>query len=204
MCGFLFIPKRFGNGTNLTLLAASDKKDGQKMRTIRIKLYKFEELTKDAQQKAIELLRDINVDYNWWEGIYEDAEQAGLKVEGFDLYRNEIDLKFVSDANEIKNYILENHGNVCASHKAAKEYETEQKELVCRYSNGIDKDIVIQDNWDAYDGEIEEKEKSFRYRLAKYYLNMLEKEYEYATTEEAIKETIESNDYDFTKDGKLY
>jgi len=33
---------------------------------------------------------------------------------------------------------------------------------------------------------------------------MLQKEYEYETSEEAIVETIKANEYEFTEDGNLY
>jgi hypothetical protein len=42
------------------------------MRTIRTKVYKFDELKPDAQNKVVELLRDINTDYQWWDETYED------------------------------------------------------------------------------------------------------------------------------------
>jgi hypothetical protein len=32
----------------------------------------------------------------------------------------------------------------------------------------------------------------------------LEKEYEYLTSEETIKESLIANEYDFTEDGKIY
>jgi hypothetical protein len=36
------------------------------------------------------------------------------------------------------------------------------------------------------------------------YRIILSKEYNYQTSEETIKETIEANDYEFTAEGKLY
>jgi hypothetical protein len=54
------------------------------MRTIRIKLYKFSELTKGAKQKALDQLRDINTDNNDWHdpvltGAKEDLIAAGYE-----------------------------------------------------------------------------------------------------------------------------
>jgi len=40
------------------------------MRTIRTKIYKFNELSKDVQNKVIERNWDINVNDEWWEFIY--------------------------------------------------------------------------------------------------------------------------------------
>ena len=59
------------------------------MRTIETKVYKFEELTKEAQSKAIEKCYDINVCHDWWECTYNDAKTIELEIEGFDLiYRD--------------------------------------------------------------------------------------------------------------------
>lgn len=44
----------------------------QQMKTINITLYSFSELEKEAQEKATELFRDVNTDYNWWESKYDD------------------------------------------------------------------------------------------------------------------------------------
>lgn len=55
------------------------------MRTIRTKIYKFSELSEKSQQKATELLHDINADYSWWDFVYEDFEQfcslIGIEVD---------------------------------------------------------------------------------------------------------------------------
>ena len=52
------------------------------MRTIRTKVYKFNELSKDAQQEVINNYRNnSNNDYNFvWDDIREDAKQIGLKI----------------------------------------------------------------------------------------------------------------------------
>lgn len=56
-------------------------------RTIRKKIYKFEELSDKAKQKVIEDNYCWNVEHNWWEFVYEDAAQLGIKITGFDLGR---------------------------------------------------------------------------------------------------------------------
>jgi hypothetical protein len=44
---------------------------------------------------------------------------------------------------------------------------------------------------------------TFRYLMHEFY-NMLEQQYEHLTSAEAVRETIELNEYEFTADGKLY
>ena len=49
-----------------------------------------------------------------------------------------------------------------------------------------------------------ELEEDFNKSLAGDYLKMLKDEYEYQSSEEAIIETIEANEYEFTADGELF
>ena len=42
----------------------------------------MEKLSDKAKQKAIEKFYDINVDYDWWDSVYEDAKNIGLKITG--------------------------------------------------------------------------------------------------------------------------
>lgn len=55
------------------------------MKTKVITLYEFNELSEDAKKKAIESLRDCNVDYNWWEDNYQDfakiAAYFGISID---------------------------------------------------------------------------------------------------------------------------
>jgi len=54
------------------------------MKTIQVNLYEFAEMEEKAQQKAIEAHRYINVDYNWWDFIYDDfisiCQTIGIEV----------------------------------------------------------------------------------------------------------------------------
>ncbi len=54
------------------------------------------------------------------------------------------------------------------------------------------------------DGPIEDEEAEFLKSLLSDYLTMLQTDYNYLTSKEQIIETIESNDYDFTEEGKIY
>jgi len=58
------------------------------MKTISINLYSFNELSSEAQNKALSKYVTINVEHDWYDSTYEDAEQVGLKITGFDLDRN--------------------------------------------------------------------------------------------------------------------
>ncbi len=166
------------------------------MRTIKINLYKFNELSKDAQMKALDELHSINIDQEWWCITYDDASQIGLKITGFDIGRsNDIGSEFINDAQNVADLILENHGEESETHGTAKLYLSEVDNLIDDRNENEDS---------VYDDEMEELESNFLKSLSEDYLILLRDEYQYLITYEAIKETIEANEYDFTEDGKMY
>jgi hypothetical protein len=154
------------------------------------KVYKFEELTKEQQQKAIDNLYDINIDHDWWDFVYEDAKTIGCEIRGFDIDRGSFcELKMNYPESTARN-ILENHGKNCDTFKLAEEFlkdcERNGHHLLGQF-----------EDW-------EDIEREFKRAIAEEYLSMLRREYEYLTSEEAIKETIECNEYEFTEEGKIY
>lgn len=55
------------------------------MKTIQLNLYEFAELEEKAKEKAVEADRYINVDYRWWDVIYDDfiaiCQTIGITVD---------------------------------------------------------------------------------------------------------------------------
>lgn len=174
------------------------------MRTIRVKLYKFNELNERAQQKAIEYLSDINVDFEWWDFIYEDAERIGLIIEGFDLDRRTISANLSFSLTDSCTKILGEHGETCDTYKLATEYMQKWADLVKKFSDGIHVDRVSEENETEFDNEADQLESEFLHDLKEEYILMLVKEYEYKTSKEAIIESIKANEYEFTQDGRLH
>lgn len=175
------------------------------MQTVSINIYKFNELSAEAKQTAIENLYDINVDHNWWEFVYDDAETIGLKITGFDLDRNNYcNGELYESMPECCRLIIANHGEGCSTYKTAIAYLSDYDSLVEKYSDGINKDIVADGNEYEFDKEADELEAEFLKDILDDYASILQNNYEYLTSDEAIIETIEANDYDFTEDGKLW
>jgi hypothetical protein len=168
------------------------------MRTIRTKVYQFSELSEQAKQKAIEECSDYNVSYDWWESTYEDAEQIGLKITGFDIDRGRYYKgTIIGTHEETAKLILENHGEQCETHTTAKEFLAQLDAITEKYKD------EGEDNWDEQ-SEIEEAEEDFLKSLLEDYRIILQKEYEYLTSEEAIIETIQANEYEFKADGTRF
>ena len=175
------------------------------MKTIEVNLYKFSELSEEAQQKVIEKFYDINVDYDWWEYDYEDAENIGLILTGFDLDRGSYCKgHFKWDALECANAIITNHGETCETYKTALEFLKNRDGLVSKYSDKVNTEVVAEDNEYDFDQECDELEAEFLKDMLNAYKSILRDEYEYRVSREAIIETIEANDYDFTEAGELY
>ena len=159
------------------------------MRTIETTVYKFDELTEEAKEKAVQRLSDINVDYRWYESTFDDAEGIGLKITDFEADRYAKG-KFINSAHEVAEAIIRDHGVHCETAITANNYMAEYKEL--------EKNTPEED-----DLETDAIDEEFLKSLLEDYRILLRKEYEYLTSEEAIIETIQANEYEFTSDGKL-
>lgn len=155
------------------------------MRIKETKVYPFDELSEDAQEKAIENLWDINLDYEWWECTFEDAKNVGVVITEFELDRGSYCKGTIEDAIDTARAILKEHGDTCETWQTAKDFH----------------DIVAKDGEDTEDYESLCSE--FTYSILEDYRIMLQKEYESRYTEDAIVETINANEYEFTENGQL-
>lgn len=172
------------------------------MKTIKINLYSFSELSKEGQKKAIENLSDINLEwFDWWEAVYEDAENIGLKITSFDIDRaNYCNGEFISGAMETAKLIIAEHGEQCETYKTAQTFLSECEAIEQKAKlEGKDGD---EEYW--FEDEIEDCKNDFLKSLCEDYKVMLKDEFEYLQSEQAIKETIESNDYTFKMDGTIF
>lgn len=169
------------------------------METRTYKVYKFKELTKAQQDKVIEKLWDLNVRYDWWEDTYEDALNIGLKITGFDLDRSSYcQGQCKGSALTTASLIVNNHGEHCETYKTAglflKQYAEITKNVLADEYGDLSREIQT---------ELGSLTDEFLESILEDYRIILQKEYEYLTSEVAILETIEANDYDFTEDGKI-
>ncbi len=167
------------------------------------KVYPFDELSEDAREKAVEKLYDINVDYEWWEFTFEDAKTAKLKLTEFDIGRgNYLRGEFIEYAKDTAIAIIENHGNKCETYQTATEFIADSEKLYVTYPVKPDDDGFDVNEYDR-ENEQEALDGEFLQAILEDYRVMLQKEYEYLSSEEQIVETIKANEYEFTEDGKL-
>lgn len=173
-------------------------------RTIRIKLYKFNELSEHAKKKAIEWFEKVggNIDNEWWDTMYEDAANVGIKITAFNLDRGSYCKGgFIEDALHTANKIKEDHGEQCETYKTAVTFLAERDKIV----NEAAKDANGEwEDENELDKKLDDCEVDFLKSILEDYRIMLSQEYDYLTSTEAMIESIVSSEYEFTKDGKRF
>ena len=170
------------------------------METKTYTVYKFDELSEKGKEKAIEKNRAINVDYEWWDSTYEDAERIGLKITEFDIGRGSyVKGAFTASACEVAQNIFNEHGEQCETYKTAKDFLHDWQPIFNEYMDEKSEHYESAEHED----KIQEIEEEFLKSLCEDYRRMLRDEYEYQTSDEAIAETLRINEYDFTEDGEI-
>lgn len=156
------------------------------MKTIEIKVYSFDELEDSAKEKAREWYREGALDYEWWEFIYGDAENAGIEITEFDLGgRKHIKGKLTVPALESADAIIADHGKDCGTRKTAEQF----RKALLDYANDED-------------GEVENPADEYLQAILEDYFVMLDHEYEYLLSDENVDEAIRANEYTFLENGE--
>lgn len=168
----------------------------------------LEDFSPKIQEKIIDKYRDINVDHDWWEYTYEDMKNI-LGILGFDYV--EISFSGFSSQgdgasftgyfkpakkSELKHRVKVLHKDYAPDFPVfgfeQMEFSEEELEdslkierIDSRYSH---ENTVTTDNEDL---------KEFVRNFSHYIYRQLEREYDYLTSDEAVRETIEANEYEF-------
>ena len=156
------------------------------MKIIETKVYTFDELSDSAKEKAREWYRNNCLDYEWWDLIYNEATSLFLKLTTFGLDRDRhAEGVFTNGALECANAIESQHGESCETFKTAKAFLAARGGIV---------DAAKLDDCDT----------EFLASLLEDYAIILQKEYEYLLSDEAVDESIVANEYTFTESGKRF
>jgi hypothetical protein len=154
------------------------------MRTIETTVYEFGELSDSAKERARDWCREGALDYEWWDSTYEDAARIGLKLKSFDLDRNRHATgAFTEYAVIVAEKIIKEHGESCETFKTATAY-------------------LANIGRTNEEGEREAFSAEFERSLIEDYSIILQNEYEYLLSDEAVDESILCNGYTFTEAGK--
>ena len=182
------------------------------MREMTVTVYSFAELSDDAQERALNAFRDINVEYDWWtDGAYDTIRTAG-KLLGLEIGDIHFDtyLYCVFDAS---------YEYVCGAAKAIQAEFPRATDLhdVARKLQDLQKRHFYSLSCAVTEGRSMNQYSCFRFGedyecedlgdiiddFAHWARILLRNEYEWLTSDEAIQEAIEANGYEFTEEGKL-
>jgi len=181
------------------------------MREITVKVYAFAELSDEAKERALNAFRCSNVEFNWWEDTFDTIRTAG-KLIGLDIDRIYFDTDLYCIFNADYEYVRGAAKAIQAEfphatdlHDVARKLQDLQKRhfysLSCAVREArsmnqyscfrFGEDYECEDLGDILDD------------FAHWAWVLLRGEYKYLTSNEAIREMIEANEYEFTEDGKL-
>ncbi len=156
-------------------------------KTVTTKIYVFAELSDEAKETAIQGLADVNRFDGWWDSTYRDAATIGLKIGTFS--DDHCNGEWTEEAQEVAALIQEHHGDACETHKDATVFLADLE--------------TAHDDFEDTD-EYEELCWKFKKKIREDYRIMLQKEYQYLGSKEAIIETIQANEDEFLADGTHY
>lgn len=149
-------------------------------------LCQYDELSEKAKGKARDWYREGALDYEWWDCIYEDAFNVGLKITSFDLDRHKgVEGKLTMSLVESCKAILKDHGPSCDTYKLAKD--------TLATWEGLEKTEEVE----------ESLTEEYVYALREEYASILQAEYEYLLSDEAAEDSIKANQYEFTESGHI-
>jgi hypothetical protein len=171
------------------------------MKVIQLKLYPLEELGEKGREKALADHLQVNVDYDWWETLYRDAEDAGIRIDGFNLDRKDcIYAGFTLDAVYTAGKVTDHHGQHTDTFLTTAEFCKNRDKLLNGRPRDADRAYLRTDELAE---AMELWETNYLHAISKDYFRLLSGEYDYLTSEKAISETLTANDYYFTADGKI-
>jgi len=169
------------------------------MRTIQLNVYEFEELSDSVKEKVIERHREVCLRDDWWDWVNEDAENIGITIKSFGGVPIHCQITRNVSAVECAANIFREHGETCDTYELACEFSKLMKPLIDKYSD---------EESEYYESlEVEEQmirlEDGFFDQLAHCYACMLQRDYEYRLSDEAVIDHLIANEYEFTEEGKL-
>jgi hypothetical protein len=171
------------------------------MKTIQLNLYPFNELAEAAKAKVLIKHADINLTYEWWSFIYEDAMSIGLAIYGFELDRDYCcNAAFIQDASYSAALIIATFGEHTDTYQIARTFQKERERIVTEWPRDENRDLM---DGRGLDNLLEALDGAFFKAMTAIYLRLLLDCYNDLTGKESIMETITDNHYYFTADGQL-
>lgn len=193
------------------------------METITVKAYKYDELEESAKEKALEVMSDINTDYEWYDCIFDDVKTIG-KIIGIDIKKIYFSGFYSQgDGACFEGYYQYNKDSVKKLIEYAPKYE-ELRRIVTdlrilqgknfyqltahvkhrgHYCHSLCTEIDIDraDNKAITVNAVDDLKELLR-DFMNWIYRTLERENNYLCSRDAIEDTIRANEYLFTAQGK--
>jgi len=186
-----------------------------------VKLYEFEELPEDIQEKVLDRYRDINVDCEWYDYDgktgFTSKELARMRVKVEDAPDELITFKkmyFDVDRGWFIQFTEAHFSNDEIARKFLRVPANLWAKTHWMFENNRDYTTRLEYEYDYYFGErmndFTSKQREILERACEIFSDKMEEalkglrnSYEWLQTDEAVKETILANEYTFTIDGKM-
>jgi len=176
--------------------------------TWNFKVYKFEELLDEAKERALEDNRYVLVeDYAWYDSIYDEADMIGIEIKEFDLDRRYIKIRLNTSVLNSVESAMQWFGESTEEYKLVKSYY----DAIMKLADSDEVKEYLEENPDddAYDAiynmSLDDRfYDEYINDMKRVFLRMLENEFNYLTSDEAIIECFNINDYEFFENGKIF
>ena len=192
------------------------------------KVYQFKELKDDVKEKVLDKFRQINVDYEWWNSNLEYiSEQIKEKI-GIDISSKDISFDFGNGCNiyiksndvvrelsykydELNDFDLPEKfgcftnymGGGMNSNLKSSDYNIDYADFEeCDFEDDLRK-AIYQKHIDEIKGKIENDLDELHNILEQGFKDLWEN-YHNSMSDEAVKDTIEANEYEFLEDGEQF
>lgn len=195
------------------------------MRTINVDLFTFNELSEDVKEKVISNNREINVEHDWWEFIYEDFEEncafdlkkiyfSGFwsQGDGAMFEYNSLPSTFMDsfidqlELSSMRKNWLRNNIFISGRGKHSGHYYHEKScshNIRWEVDNGdLHWGTTFYQWLESFEGDFEDYVTNLYEDECRKLYRALEDEYNYLTSDESIVDTILSNEYKYTQDGQ--
>ncbi len=187
------------------------------MKTIKINLFEFSELSEEVQKKLIEKNYDINIFEDWHDDLLSDFKtelaeagfnDATIHYSGFSsqgdglCFDATIDVnKFAETTNEKRIAKLIDKGEIDNYSIGKNSYSNHYSHERTRY---VDSPAVSQINLLTNVTFLEAKINQKRLTLCREFYRRLEEEYDSLQSEESIKETLNDSEATYLENGQMF
>lgn len=198
------------------------------MRTVEITLYHYDELpTEKAKEKAREWWLQDGLGYDWWDAVYEDADQVA-QILGIEIDRKGKSTPAIyftgfyhpGEGSSFEGHYAYAKGAVKAIkayaprdetlHRIARDLQEAQRRnfyglrATIRAYRDSSIHVNVENIQHIYGDATDEAEEAITEAMNDFnhwLFQRLKDEYEYLTSDEQVEESIRANEYEFTEEG---